>query len=63
MLRIITSKVVETWFAQLQYQKESLIMEDSFCWETKESVESKSYSGLQVEIGNKGWVDQVNKNH
>ena len=66
MFRVITSKKGEIWFAVYQekvYQgRRNNNPNDVFQWYSRDSVEADSYSELQIEIGNKGWIDQINKN-
>ncbi len=66
MFRVIISKKGETWFAVYQekvYQgKRNNNPSDVFEWYSRDSVEGVSFSELQIEIGNKGWIDQINKN-
>jgi len=46
----------DLWYAELWIE----IM-DSKMYDFEDSVSSESYSGLQTEIGNKNWVDLLNK--
>lgn len=62
MKRLTTSKTKEIWFAFLEVKVISVIHDNGFYWTAEDHVEANSYSELQIEIGNKGWIDQINKN-
>lgn len=62
MKRLITSKKKEIWFAFIEVKVMSVLHDDGYCWTAEDHVEANSYSELQIEIGNKGWIDMINKN-
>lgn len=56
MHSFITSKKDGKWYAQLYKWHQG--------WEMVrgEKVEADSFLELSIEIGNKGWIDDINKN-
>lgn len=67
MMKFSISKNGETWFAVLQnkvitYKSKISALHDDFYWNSVDSVEAHSFGELMVEIGDKKWIDQINKN-
>lgn len=65
--RIITSKNGETWFAILQKkvmkaEHKNNHLRDDFYWSSVDSCEAENFLDLQKEIGNKNWIEILNKN-
>lgn len=57
-LQLVTSKENGIWIAKMQFQ----VSDGNFVDIPQEKVESDSFSDLLIKIGEKCWIDKMNKN-
>lgn len=71
MQGVFFSKTNGIWIASLQEKRiiekpkvsdENRVFKDVYYWEIMESVEADSFGELMKRIGEKNWVDLINKN-
>jgi hypothetical protein len=67
MNKVSYSKNGGTWFALLEekvitFKSKVGRLHDEFHWRIVSSVEADSFGDLLIKMGDKGWIDLINKN-